>query len=293
MFVSEALKKDVYSYFMIILGALLFSIGLNIFIVPLGLYSGGLIGIAQIIRTLLQDYLHLPIPAGVDIAGIINLFMNIPLFILAYRNISRRFFVRTLVCVIVQTFFMTVITIPQTPLIQDILSACLIGGICCGVGVGLALRSHGSGGGIDILGVYFSLRYPGFSVGKLGIIINAMVFSICAYLFAIPVAIYSIIYAVCMSMSMDKVHYQNINMTAMIFTKNPKLKQVIMEEMRRGVTYWKGAGAYTNEETNILVTVISKYETAHLKKVIQDVDSKAFVIFNEGMGISGNFEKRL
>lgn len=290
---SETLKKDVYSYIMIILGALLFSIGLNIFIVPLGLYSGGLIGIAQIIRTLLQDYFHLSIPAGVDIAGIINLFMNIPLFVLAYRSISRKFFVRTLVCVIVQTFFMTVITIPQTPLIQDILAACLIGGICCGVGVGLALRSHGSTGGIDILGVFFSLKYPGFSVGKLGIIINVLVFSICAYLFAIPVAIYSIIYTVCLSMSMDKVHYQNINMTAMIFTKSPRLQKVIMEEMRRGVTYWKGAGAYTDEETNILVTVISKYETTRLKKIIQEVDSKAFVIFNEGMSISGNFEKRL
>ncbi len=287
------MKKSLYSYGMILLGALLFSIGLNLFIVPLGLYSGGLMGIAQIIRTLLQDYFHLAIPSGIDIAGIINFLMNIPLFILAYRSISRKFFARTLFWVIIQTFFMTVIVIPKEPFINDILAACLIGGICCGVGVGLALRSSGSSGGIDILGVYFSLKYPSISVGKLGIFINILVFTICAYLFSLPIAIYSIIYTVCLAMAMDKVHYQNINMTAMIFTKNPNLQRVIMEEMRRGVTYWKGAGAYTNEDTNILVTVISKYEITHLKKIIQEIDAKAFVILNEGIGISGNFEKRL
>ena len=63
--------------------------------------------------------------------------------------------------------------------------------------------------------------------------------------------------------------------------------------MHRGVTYWKGAGAYTNDETYILVTAISKYEVPQIKKIVKDIDPKAFMIFNEGMSISGNFEKRL
>lgn len=282
-------KETVQRYGWIGAGAFLFSLGMNVFVIPLGLYSGGIIGIAQILRTMLQSYVTL----NFDVAGILNFLINIPLFIMAYRNISRKFFIRTIYCVILQTIFMTCIPIPQTPIIEDILSACLVGGICCGVGIGLTLRAQGSGGGLDILGFYFSMKKPGFSVGKLSILVNIFVFSLCAYLFDIPTAIYSILNMVCSSMVMDKIHYQNINMTVMIFTKSSDVQQQIIHMMHRGVTYWKGAGAYTNDETYILVTAISKYEVPQIKKIVKDIDPKAFMIFNEGMSISGNFEKRL
>lgn len=286
-------KKDIKNYAWIGFGNFLFAFGLNLFIVPLGLYSGGIIGFAQIIRTLLVEYIGITLPQGVDIAGILNLIMNIPLFLLAYRSISRKFFVKTVFGVLVQTLFLTLLTIPAQPIIDDILASCLIGGIICGVGIGLTLRSGGCGGGIDILGVYFSLKRPNLSVGKLSIAINAIVFGLCACLFELPVAIYSILYAVIMAQALDKVHYQNINMTVMIFTKKDGIQKQINKEMRRGVTYWKGAGAYTQEDTYILVTAISKYEVTTLKKLIYSMDPHAFVIFQEGMSISGNFEKRL
>lgn len=293
MNVLRLIREDLKNYGMVVAGNFLFAFGLNIFVVPLGLYSGGVIGFAQILRTLMVDTLGIAIPQGIEIAGIINFVFNIPLFLIAYRSISRRFFMKTVFSVVVQTIFLTVLMIPSIPIIEDVLAACLIGGIICGVGIGFCLRAGGSGGGIDILGVYFSLKKPDWSVGKLSIGINMVVFGLCAILFEIPVAIYSILYAVCMSLAMDKVHYQNINMTAMIFTKNDEIQTRIMNEMRRGVTYWKGAGAYTNEETYILVTAISKYEVGTLKRIIYNIDPKAFVIFNEGMSVSGNFEKRL
>lgn len=282
-------KEMIQLYAMIAIGAFLFSFGLNIFIVPLGMFSGGVVGIAQIIRSVISNYISLDF----DIAGILNFVLNLPLFLLAYRNISRKFFWRTAFCVILEMVFMSAIPIPVHPIIEDVLAACLIGGICCGVGIGTVLRAQGSGGGIDILGFYYSLKKPGFSVGKLSIFINAIIFAICAYLFDVPTAIYSILYTVCMSLVMDKIHYQNINMTVMIFTKNIDVQQQIIKHMRRGVTYWKGAGAYTNNETFILVTAISKYEVPQIKKIIKETDPNAFMIFNEGMSISGNFEKRL
>lgn len=290
---SIALKHEMRTDLTVIVGALLFSFGFNIFIVPLGMYSGGLIGVAQILIALLETNTSIALPTGINITGIINFALNIPLFVLAYKSISKKFFGRTLLCVAVQTIMMTFIAIPQTPIITDTLAACLIGGICCGVGIGFTLRAQACSGGIDILGVYMSMKKPGYSVGKLGIIINAFVFGICAVLFDIQVAIYSIIYTVCMSFTMDKIHYQNINMYVMIFSKVPEVKIQIMEQMRRGVTYWKGAGAFTNEETTVLITVISKYEEQQLKKIVKTYDPNAFVIFNEGMSISGNFEKRL
>lgn len=79
----------------------------------------------------------------------------------------------------------------------------------------------------------------------------------------------------------------------MIFTKMKNIESGIMSEMGRGVTCWKGEGAYTGEESKILVTVISKYEINQLKRIVLEKDPKAFIIFNEGLSVTGNFEKRL
>ena len=285
-------KVELMKFIYVFLGGCIFAFGVNIFIVPLNLYSGGIIGVAQIIRTLLAQYGNISF-GNIDVAGIINLAMNIPLFIMAYRSISRRFFLKTLVCVIAQTLAFTLIMIPTKPIIDDVLGACLIGGLVCGFGIGLALKNGGSGGGLDILGVYFTKKIESFSVGKISMIVNALIFICCAILFHVTTAIYSIIYTACMYLVVDKIHYQNINMTAMIFTKNDQIQESIMSETGRGVTFWKGAGAYTKTDTYILLTVINKYEVPQLKRIIQQHDPNAFIIFNEGLNISGNFEKRL
>lgn len=283
--------KKIKQYGIIIIGAFLFCLGVNLFISPLGLYNGGVVGISQIIRTIIVDYF--PSVKNFEIAGIINFIINIPLLLIAYKSISKKFFIRTVVSVISQTILFTVITIPSTAIIDDPLAACLIGGIITGAGIGITLKAGGSGGGIDILGVYFTKKYKNFSVGKLGIIINAIIYGICAILFELPTAIYSVIYTTFFSMIVDKIHYQNINTTAMIFTKMENIECGIMKEMGRGVTCWNGQGAYTGEESKILVTVISKYEINQLKRIVLEKDPKAFIIFNEGLNVTGNFEKRL
>ena len=283
--------KKIKQYGIIIIGAFLFCLGVNLFISPLGLYNGGVVGISQIIRTIIVDYF--PSVKNFEIAGIINFIINIPLLLIAYKSISKKFFIRTVVSVISQTIFFTVITIPSTAIIYDTLAACLIWVIITGAGIGITLKAGGSGGGIDILGVYFTKKYKNFSVGKLGIIINAIIYGICAILFELPTAIYSVIYTTFFSMIVDRIHYQNINTTAMIFTKMENIECGIMKEMGRGVTCWNGQGAYTGEESKILVTVISKYEINQLKRIVLEKDSKAFIIFNEGLNVTGNFEKRL
>ena len=160
------MKQEIKRYFFIVVGSFIFALGINLFVVPMQLYSSGVLGIAQIIRTIIEQVIG---KSTIDISGIINFLINIPLFMLAYRTISKRFFVRTLLSVISQTVFLTFIMIPTTPLVDDILTNCIIGGIVTGFGIGLTLRCSGSGGGLDILGVYFTKKLPHFSVGKLSI----------------------------------------------------------------------------------------------------------------------------
>lgn len=276
----------------ILMGTFLFALGVNLFIVPAGLYNGGFMGIAQIIRTLLVEYTPFTMKS-IDIAGIINFVINIPLLILAYLKMGKRFFEKTIFGMIFLTLFLTIIKSPSVPIVDEELTACIVGGILAGFGTGIMLRAGGSGGGLDILGMYVTKIKPGFSVGKISMFVNFGVYLLCAVLFNIKVVIYSVIYTVFVSIVMDRAHYQNINTSVMIFTKKEGVANAIIKEMKRGVTNWDGKGAYTNENTTVLITVISKYEITRLRKVVYDIDPNAFMILNSGLDVYGNFEKRL
>lgn len=275
----------------IVAGSLLFASALNIFIVPIGLYNGGVVGISQLIRTILIT--NMGLSPNFDIAGVINLLLNIPLLILAYKSLSKRFLYGTIISIIVQTIAFSIIPIPSTPILSDPLSCCIIGGILGGIGAGSVLIRGTSAGGVDILGVYMAIKSKNASVGKLSMGVNACIYLVCAFLFNIQIAIYSIVYAAIFSMAMDKVHLQNIEVSLMIFTKNTEVKNIIMKQFVRGVTYWKGLGAYTNSETEVLVTIVSKFELENIRKKIMELDPHAFVIMNEGLKVTGGYEKRL
>lgn len=285
----EAVIQVVYA----VGGSFLFAFGVNVLITPLGLYNGGFMGIAQLLRTFIVQVIHVPVPAGVDLSGIIYFIMNIPLFYMGYRVLGKGFAVKTLVTVGIQSVFLTIVPIPAAPLVDDYLTSCIIGGIVAGTGTGLILRGRSSGGGQDIIGLCCTKKYPGFSVGRVNIMMNVLVYAICLFMFNIEIVIYSLIYTTILSIAIDRVHVQNINMSVMIFTKKTGISRAIMEQLGRGVTNWDGEGAYTNKTSYILFVMISKYEMGQIKQIVHSIDPHAFMIFTEGCAVDGNFEKRL
>lgn len=284
---SVTIKK----YCMVLLGCTMFSLATNLFIIPHGLYNGGFVGVAQLVIEVLNRFT--PINLSNNLTGMINFIINIPIFLFTYRVLSKKFFFASLVGMLTITVTLSVIPISTVPILSDTLASCLIGAILGGLGIGLTLQNGGSGGGMDILGVYAALKWKGFSVGKLQLFINVFIYLMCAILFSLPTAIYSIIFQFLFSMVIDKIHYQNIEINAMVFSKNKEIKHRINSEMGRGVTFWNGFGAYTNDETEVFVVVVSKLEVHHLEKLIREMDNKAFIIFSESYRVSGGFEKRL
>lgn len=282
-------KEVIKEAFLVIFGSFIFCLGICLFITPVKLYNGGTLGISEIIRTLLAN-------AGIkfqfEISGILNFMINIPLLLIAKKIVSRKFFFFTLLGIISQTIFFTLLP-KVSPILNDTLTSVMIGGVMAGFGCGIALRAHGSSGGIDIVGMCLSKNHPNLSVGKVGIIVNSIIFSICALLFSLKVAIYSILYMVFYTIIVDKIHYQNIQVTATIFTRKKEVVDVVTKQLRRGVTYWEGFGGYTNEKTYIMVTALSKDEIQLFKSKIKDIDSKCFIIIGENLSVTGNFEKRL
>lgn len=287
----EELKKMLTAF----AGVLIYALGLNLFLVPAGLYSGGVMGFCQVLRTLLVNYMHLPL-GGFDIAGIIYYLFNIPLFIMAFRSIGRYFFVKTLICVSAVTLCMSLIPIPAAPILTgDVLGCSLIGGLITGFGTGLVLKMGSSQGGLDIVGLYMIKKKGNASIGKISLSVNVVLYGICLFLFDVPTAIYSIIYAAVSSFVVDKIHSQNINMEVLIITKTgeKEMEEDIFKELGRGVTQWNAQGAYTKEDTRILLVVLSKYEIPHLKRIVHRHNQEAFVIVQEGASIDGNYMKKL
>lgn len=290
---QKLISSKAFKYLEAFIGTCIFSIAVKLLIIPQHLYNGGSVGLSQVIRTLLVDYAHLTIFKGIDLAGIIYFIINVPLLILALRGVGRSFFMKTMIAVVSQTTFLTLIPSPDKPIIHDPLTSCLIGGIVSGFGIGLALRAGGSTGGHDIVGVFLSKKYNNFKVGRVAITVNIVVYSLCALISDVDVFVYSIIYATFSAMVIDRVHYQNIMVSCMIFTKIDGLQLPIMEGLQRCVTYWEGNGAYTNEPTHVLVTAVSKYEVPTIKKFVHQLDPHAFMILSENTSIDGHFIKKL
>ena len=112
-------QKEWWKFLMVAAGTILFSTGINLFLTPLGLYNGGALGISQLARTTLVDILKVPIPKNIDISGIVYFILNIPLFLLAYKGVSRLFFLKTAMSVLLTTFIVTIIPVPNPLIIED------------------------------------------------------------------------------------------------------------------------------------------------------------------------------
>ena len=277
-----------------VLGELLMALALNLFIVPQGLYTGGLMGVCQLLRTLAQTWLGLDFGTH-DIAGILYYVANIPILLAAYKTLGRGFVVKTLVCTTAYSLFYSAIPVPAVPIVADQLTSCLLGGILAGVGSGLVLTCGASGGGLDIVGLCLSKRGSNFTVGKFSISFNAVLYTICLFLFSAEVAIYSVIYTFFASMVVDRVHQQNVSVQALIFTKadEKELSRYIIDTLHRSVTYGEGTGAYTGDGMHVLCTCVSKYEIEELVRAVHALDPHAFITTQVGTRIYGNFQRKV
>ena len=273
-----------------VVGELITAAGINLFIIPLGLYSGGTLGVCQLIRTMLQTYLHLDF-GTFDIAGVLYLITNIPILIFAWRGLA----MRTIVCTAAYSVFASLIPVPAQPIVSDYLTACILGGILNGVGSGIVLTCGCSGGGLDAVGLCLGKLGSNVSVGRFSILFNAVLYSICLIIFNPEVAIYSVVYNFLTSIVLDRMHQQNVTVQALIFTRENEnvLADFIIKQLGRSVTYWTGVGAYTKDDVHVLCVCLSKYEIEELLHMVHSVDPHAFLTVQEGTRVFGNFPRKL
>jgi uncharacterized membrane-anchored protein YitT (DUF2179 family) len=270
-------KTVSYNLFLISAGCMVFVVGMNSVLIPNKLFGAGVSGIALVVHYLFPRL-------GVGLAYFL---LNLPLMLLGWFSISRRFMFYTLYGM---GFFSLAAGVIKTPAatLQDPTLAALLAGIICGTGVGFILRSLGSTGGIDILAIYVNEKF-GFRPGSVSFVFNTMVLMVGAYFLGLEVALYTLIYVFTSSRVLDLVltGFNQRMATMVISEKTDEMSKEIFKKVNRGVTFLKGKGAYTGKERDVLFTITTLTELPKLKGVIFGIDPGAFVVVNNTLEVLG------
>jgi uncharacterized membrane-anchored protein YitT (DUF2179 family) len=274
---------DVKKASIVLFGALLGAIALNFFLIPANVFSSGFTGIAQLVSGMLQNT-ALPISTG-----ILLFVLNIPVVILAWLKIGKSFTIYSLISVGATTLFLELI--PITKISDDILLNAVFGGVIAAIGIGLTLKWGASTGGMDIVVLVLS-RMKDRAVGHYFFILNGLIIITAGFVFGWEKALYTLVTLYVTSRVIDVIHTRHEKLTAMIVTKKgDELRQAIHDKLVRGITMVPAKGAFTKEDKDLLIIVITRYELYYLEKIINDVDPSAFTNIVNTAGIYGVFRR--
>lgn len=254
------------------------------------LYTGGIPGIAQLLRDVVNKYTDLNF--GNLFLGLFVFIGNIPIMILGWFGVSKRFTLYSLVSVVIQA---TVLGLtPRVDFgISDTFTLAVLGGLLGGIGVGGALRFGTSTGGFDILAQFISLK-RGVSVGYISMILNVLIALIGSFVYgSLAIAAYTIIRILVSTLATDKIHTSYNFLKLEIITKQPnEVNEYIMKEIHRGVTLIPSKGAYSKSEQTILMVVIVTFELTPIKNKLKEIDPSAFIIVEPVRHVYGNFARK-
>ncbi len=273
-----ALVRDVlWNLSLIFIGSAITCWAINCIIVPHQFLSAGLAGVALI--------LHYLFP-GLSM-GALYFILNIPIFMLGWVFVGRRFFFYSVAGMLIFTGTLTWVTGPPCP-VQDTILAALLAGIATGVGTGIILRSLGSTGGTEIISIIMLKRFS-FRVGSTVLAFNGSVLAISAFLFSLESVLYTMLFMYVTSKVMD-VALTGLSQRKSVLIISPEWREIsrsIMDRMNRGVTEIPSRGGYTGEAANMLYTVVTFQELSRLKELVYQVDPDPFMVVSDTLEVAG------
>lgn len=264
----------------IILGTAIYSFGFVHFNMQNGLGEGGFAGITLI----LYFTLHWN-PA------LMNLILNVPMFILGWRFFGRKQFIYSIIGTISVSFFIKLFQIYQWDfhLQNDLVLASLFAGVFVGIGLGLIFRIGGTTGGVDII-ARIANKFLGWSMGKTMFIFDALVLmaSLLTFLDA-RTMMYTLVAVYVGTRVIDIVQEGAYSAKAamIISTKPDEIANKISEKLDRGITVFHGYGHYTKQSKDVIYCIVSRNEIVRLKSIVRDIDPKAFVSITEIKDVTG------
>lgn len=262
-------------------GAMIYSAGLNLFLVPNQIIDGGVVGVGLIATELTG------IPFSVWVV-----LLNIPFFILGYRKVGASLAAYATAAVLILSFWSPIFE-EMPPFTTDPFLATIFGGVIIGIGVGIVIRSGGSLDGTEIMAIWFDRR-SAFSVGEIVMFCNIFILGSAGFVFSWNSAMYSLVaYFICSKMiDIVSAGLDESKGVFIVTEKSDEVGDAIMNQMHRAVTFIHGEGGYLRNDKNILYCVISRLEVTRLKFITHDIDPQAFLSVFDVREVQGGFLKK-
>lgn len=267
----------------LILGSAMAAAAFQFFTFPNNIVSGGATGVAQIIHLL----------SGLP-TGVLNILLNIPLFIICWRHLGPKVLVGALAVMLMVSVFIDLFSMTGFSATDDPLLASVYGGVLNGSGYGLVYTTGSTGGGIDILAKLLRRKYPHINFGNFILGMNVIVVLTFAFLFQkYESCMYTMIEMFISSKVINLLLYgSNVSTVCYIISSVPaEISDAINRGMHRGCTFLRGQGGWSGHEQPVILCVIKRPEIAQMRELVREVDPNAFFIVTEAKDVFGkNFE---
>ena len=263
-----------------VVGSTIFALGFALFLMPNDMNAGGISGLAQVVVEVL----------GFGSVGTLSILINLPLFILGGIKIGKRFFIGSLIGMVLSSVLIDMFALIPAMEMEPLLCV-LYGGVICGLGLGVVFISGTSTGGSDILVRLLKLKYRNVPIGQIALYFDVIVVTLTGIVFQdITKALYTGITVFVTSQVIDAVVYRfDYSKVALIISKEYEaIAQAIGKELYRGATFLHGEGTYHHNQTKVVLTAVKKQQVAELKELVIRIDPNAFIIVQEAHQVLGD-----
>jgi len=268
-------------YLVITVGAVLYAVGFQFFLYPNNITSGGVVGTSMIINQL----------TGFPV-GVMTILLNVPLFIIAWRHFGLDFLIGSLVGMGLSSVLVDVFASSNLILTDDPMLAAVIGGVVKGMGLGMIYYVGGTTGGIDIVVKILRRKLASVNFGTIMLALDTIIIAVYAMVLGrYESAMYSLIAMYVTTKVVDLVLYgiDNACLCYIISNSTEEItKEIVSGPLHRGVTLLEGRGAYSGTHRDVMMCVIKRQQIGQLKRLVRNVDEKAFFIVTNAKNVFGN-----
>lgn len=281
---TETSKDTFLTYFNILIGCVLGAAAYPLFLVPNEVAPGGVTGLTTILN----------IAFGWPV-GTTSLVLNIPLFMLCFAQLGKKFFLKSLAATVIFSLLIDIFSTFMPPLTHNTFLATIYGGLMLGLGLGFILKGGATTGGTDLSAKLIHQKISFLSIGNLILMQDAVVVILAGIVINIEQALYSIINIILITMLID-VTMQGFNRAKACYvfsSKNLEIKESLMKRINRGTTLIESRGGYTMVDKPILLCIAHPREIYEIKNLVKEIDENAFMFITPAAEVLGEGFKNL
>lgn len=275
---NKSLRK-IIEYLLLTIGSITTAFALEQFLIPNTILDGGINGISIIIYKLTNIPLSLLV-----------IIINIPFIYIGYKNLGKRFLIRTIYSMLVFSLFLSFFEL-FSPLTEEMLLATVFGGAILGVGVGLIIRSGGCNDGTESVAIVISKK-TSLSVGQIVLVFNMIIYVVAGFIFGFDRAMYSLLTYVITFKVIDFVSegLEQAKAAMIITDRGTTLSEEIYKKLGRTTTKIKAKGLISGEK-EVMYCVLTRIEIFELRHIVEEMDESAFVTITDVSDIIGDHIK--